>query len=1043
MIAAAIAYIADNQKFVKFLHIPAPALKSDFDFAAYTGVPWAVQATLVALVYPIVLSFIALMLQRRAHSTAALRAYVLDSAVVPAGASSVGLLVFMGGEYFASPYAAVKDMAVLMAPLLVMNGTWLLINVLLTGFFLSRTIRFIQEEEQQHVFSRVAVDVALRAELTSAVKQHVFANAAQSEWDFPGFSRGNEREPQVVMYSLESAKAAVTCDLRASRTLKDVHLHLLCIVARRWSQRAAAMADAGKRKAPRLVFRPRIGEAYSGEVALCSVEDGPSLTFLEQALVRSAFWFRSSRQAALSLSTRKMLEEIGGEVETLAEGGRFNAAQERLRDMLRLHETLLLACAADAEGLTGNAATIGTSPYSWGDDTFELNWLYSYRDIGRVAVANLEEDPRLFRALAVVPASISAALPSRPAKLLIDAQLVGMNLMYQLANWWTHKAEATLVPGTPFSGTLPAPLGKVYENAVVSFIGSWGYITVDVPDSDEGNDVEVWQALQSRASVYARHIQNSALLFLNAVARRDDIGSTWFLENFLKWWGNRSYDLDCADVEYDYRVNDVTLRLAEKSWVEASEFLWDGGEPISIDFANKALNLALRKCWESFRLYMILLLIENAGATPSADNRELKHAAALISGSAQRPGGNVDAWQIESVDGVLNRLLSELFGVETDVARINGFAESLRWESEKPEVSGWIYSSSAAPADLESMTRAHAILLVALAERRRPSPDTSKALIERWWKDIDKLDSVASFLVNLRKEVLSPAFDAIGPVVTILQSHLNKDHSFRVGRLAVAKEAKNLAKVSRHERRITLRALPVATDAIARLTKGVELLVFDPSKLPGPVRALRYDAKLKAPKLSRSFVSEKRRYQAGFEKGADEGFVKFVANHVRGYLVFRAFNALLDRIDAQPVNRPDLRTDFQASSEAMLEFINAVAQKCASLRAGGLTPVVLVGRSAAGVYLRPHRWGTQPWQCPLPAEITVLSGNAAGGFAHVNGTPVYEFDTPNGDCYVLSDVLLHTLTAVGADAPSALSVDWNQLNEEQLQFTVCFAGEFV
>ena len=112
------------------------------------GVPWGVQATLVALVYPIVLSFVALMRQRRAHSTVALRVYILDSAVVPAGASSIGLLLAMGAQYFVAPYGNQLFLAKYMAPLLLMHGTWFAGNLFLTGFFLSHTVRFIQEEER-------------------------------------------------------------------------------------------------------------------------------------------------------------------------------------------------------------------------------------------------------------------------------------------------------------------------------------------------------------------------------------------------------------------------------------------------------------------------------------------------------------------------------------------------------------------------------------------------------------------------------------------------------------------------------------------------------------------------------------------------------------------------------------------------------------------------------------------------------------------------------------------------------------------------------
>ncbi|SAK82117.1 hypothetical protein AWB79_05432 [Caballeronia hypogeia] len=184
--------------------------------ASYTGVPWSVQATLVALVYPIVLSFIALMLQRRANSTAAMRAYVLDCGVVPAGASSVGLLVAMGIEYFAAPYSSTEFLAKYMAAFLSANGCWLFFNVFLTGFFLTRTVRFIQEDEQRHVFTRVAVDVALRSELTASVKQHILVNAPQVDWHFPAYKASGPQSPQVLTVSLGGGTATVSRDVRGS-----------------------------------------------------------------------------------------------------------------------------------------------------------------------------------------------------------------------------------------------------------------------------------------------------------------------------------------------------------------------------------------------------------------------------------------------------------------------------------------------------------------------------------------------------------------------------------------------------------------------------------------------------------------------------------------------------------------------------------------------------------------------------------------------------------------------------------------------------------
>ncbi|SOE80588.1 hypothetical protein SAMN05446927_3816 [Caballeronia arationis] len=328
-----------------------------------------------------------------------------------------------------------------MAAFLSANGCWLFFNVYLTGFFLTRTVRFIQEDEQRHVFTRIAVDVALRSELTASVKQHILVNAPQVDWHFPAYKASGPQSPKVLTVSLGGGTAAVSRDVKGSKFLHDIHLHLLSLVARRWYRRTAASRSTPINETPTLTFAPRIGAETSGAEVLCTIENRPPLNRIERALVRSAFVYRSSRNGSLSLSTRKMLEELAGEVESAVEQERFSVADERFKEVLQLHKTLLLASAADTDDVSGNAATIGSSAYSWGDSSFNMEWLRPYRDIARLAVNHFDDDARLFNRVSYVPASIVGTLPPRPEKLLIDAQLIGKNLAYRLAEWWIRKAR--------------------------------------------------------------------------------------------------------------------------------------------------------------------------------------------------------------------------------------------------------------------------------------------------------------------------------------------------------------------------------------------------------------------------------------------------------------------------------------------------------------------------------------------------------------------------------------------------------------------------
>jgi hypothetical protein len=1046
LFAAGTAYLLAIQKWTAPWGLLAPELKADFDVAAFAGVPWSVQATLVALVYPIVLSFIALMLQRKAHSTVSLRVYILDSGVVPAGASSVGLLLVMGTQYFASPYASAHLLVNLIAPLLVMNGVWLLMNVLLTGFFLSRTVRFIQEDEQRHAFTRVAVDVALRAELIAAVKQHIFVSAPHVDWGFQAVNAEEGSAPRVYTFSFRDGRPAVKRDIKGSVVLYDVHLRLLQLVAALWTRRAARINVDQNGKTPTLTFPPIVGGEPSREVVLCFIKDGPPLYWYERLLVRTAFQYRSARVGTLSLSTRKMLEEIGGEIENAAEQQRFGAAEDRLMDLLRLHRTLLFAGAADAEGIEGNAATIGVSPYSWGNNSFDLEWLKPYRDIGRIAVNRLEDDPRLFRALAVVPAGIASNLPPRPEKLLVNAQLVGTNLAYQLANWWTRRADASLPPGaTTFSGTLPAPLSKVYEQAIVAFIGNWGHFRVDVPKTFKGGDIAAWQAFSGRALIYANHIENSAQLFLKAVSRGDETGSVWLLENLLKWWGNREHELRCADVEDDFRVRHVTMTLASKGWEDAKDFLWDGTQPVTIEFATEALSLAIRRYWESMRLYLILLLIQNAGDTPPADSRELRLAAALIDARAQRAGGRVEARSLSTLDDILTRLLGNVFGVESALERLDGFSERLRWDNTVPEVSGWLYSWSGTPTELTSMKRAQAALLVTLASERNTGMSRSKRLIERWWKDVEKLHQVRSYLTDLRRDVLSGSFRSVEGIVAVLKVHLGSACSPRASRLVTSSALKKLRAVAVHERRITLRALIVDHAKIRALAGRIAAYAFDAASLPPPISQLRFaHASEELIPMTIRFTDVRYRYLSGLDSGLDNGLAEHIGALVQQHMVACSLARCLRDGDFAPVNTPEIRSKYDPALADMQTYLATVAERCTALMAIGVTPVVLVGRSAVRTLLSAHRWGTEDWKSMPPQGIDISSGKAIHqqAVSSVNGVPVFEFDTPNHDCYVVPRATIETLIVNPLGPTSAISIDWQEENEEELNFTMKWHAGF-
>lgn len=1048
LVTVGISYVTVTQSWIAYPNVLTLSTRDDFEIESFVGVIWTVQATLIALVYPIVVSFIALMLQRKANSSVSLRIYILDSAVVPAGASSVGLLLLLTIQYFVSPYISKSLSSVSLAFLLLTNGGWIFLNVLLTGFFLSRTVRFVQEDEQLTTLTRIALVIVLRDEILNSIKKHIFVSAPEDDWKLSENQDINRSQPRIYAFAIKKGDANVRLALKGHYVLYDVHLNLLRLVAVLWMRRAKQSNFTNQKKGhPVLMFTPALGQTYNGNVTLCRISAGPQLKFYERWLVRFAFVFKPLRSGFLSLSTHKILDEMSVQVSTSAEQRRFSHAEEHLKEMIKLHSTLLMAGSVNTNNHRDNVLSLGVSPYKLINDSFDLAWLRPYRDLCQVAVNLLEEDSRLFCQLASTPTMVVSALPPRPEGLLINSQLIATNLMYHLANWWTKKADASLANmQTGFSGTLPDPLNRVYEQAVTSFIGRWGEFSVDHYDTSEINDSLNWEIYCSQLITYVNHIENSAKLFLDAVSRGDEVGSVWLLENFLKWWGNHEYSLPCQNIEYDFRVRDVTIDLTNKSWEEAVEILWDGGEDVTIEFSKMALNLALRRYWETMRLFLILLLIQKAEENPETNSREIRMAVTLIKAQAQRPGGNVSVYPLETTDDALSRFLGVIFGNHLASNRINQFAEKLSWDTRNPEVIGWPYSWSGTPSEMEAMKRPLGILLAALASQRRIKIQESQKLLECWWRDIDKLERVQRYISLLHEELLDLRTTPTNPGCPLnsLITMLGKSQRPRRGCIATGLALKKALKVARHQRRTTLNARTIDDVLIEKLRLQIGANVFDSSLLPAPFEELEFIPDLVAPALIRIFSDERKYYLIESNQSSREELAKNIGDHIRNNFFTASLHQRLNEQGTKPVNKAQLRHSYNSDRDGMREYVSSIASSCSTLLSQGKKPVILVGHSATRTLLNPQRWGTNPWQCPPPEGITIEHPKYiyTNSVAMINGIPVYQHLTPNQDCFVVDAKSFKTIAICGDRIKTALKLEHSPDGEDKLKFTVKIHGRF-
>lgn len=1035
--------------------LESPAPMAPHDFAAFAGTPWSITATVIALVYPIVLAFISMLLGRRTTWSVSMRVYMFDTGFLPAGASSILALIVVGVEYFATPYVTDEFLNSWFAFLLVFHAGWTLTNLILTAVFLLRTMYFIQAEEQQLAFARVAVDIAHRRELLGSAKQHIYVSVPKTDWGYSDFlsGDGDDGRPQVGMFERSGSRPEVVRDLRGSYVLAEVYTRPLHWVVKRWCKRAQVRVDSeqptqsGRRRntsrfdrsrnVPSLAFPAALSGTASGEVTLCSVRNGPALTWLERRVVRLAHRYRASTESFLKLSTKAMLEELGEEAIAAAELQRYSAASDALSVTYKLHRTLLLASSVDTEGELQNVAAIGASPYGFGGESFNRQWLTPYIDIGRIAVDRLEVDARLFRTLTYASPTIARGLPATPVSLLVDAQLPASWLMRQLESWWTRKIEEHHVGGIPTLPSLPLQLMRTYEEAVVQFINGWKSFRVDEPVSIV--ESERWRSYCARTGIYASHIENCAQYFLDAVHREDSIAASWLLDNFLKWWSDRKFELETGHLDGDWRVRHVTIGLSELGWADAQSYLWDGHEAITIELAEHALNLAVQRYWESMRLYLALLLIERAHeSTGDLQSWHLDMVAALVLGQSLHEGGTVTAEPMNSMGSAMAAMLWTNFAHPLPARRLDGLSESWRRFGNRAVVSGRSFTPDKGASPFHLLLAAKSTLLTALAAGRRTNAVDARRLVEGWWRDVERLRDIERYLHSIRKASLNAPQRNRRGVLVALQKRLNQGMSIRRAQLSVVHMVKDVAKVARREEVTTLASLSVSPDKVRRFGRAASLAAFDPTSLPAPLKAVRFERNV-VNAVVRSHVTHEWRMEflERTESQPNEGYAEDLGKEFGRSAAALAVARWLSAHGVRPINGPELRFKYDAPDLAKQQFLVDVAAACSAFSANGEQPVILAGRGTASALLNRWRWGNYDSQTPLPEGITLQEyGSDDGRRSTLNGWTIYDFETKDGDCYVVPASVMSTLYVEAGRPEDAVSVSWQLEGNDGIDVTL-------
>jgi hypothetical protein len=235
LIISAIASIS-----LSVLPDPVPKITLSYnptDVVSYFSAPWSVQAAVAALVYPIVLAFVTLVLQRR-NAKSILHIYLHDSAALISGLMALFLLIFMGIQYL---FLTVIPIEVAIS-WIVIDSVWLAVNLGLTSFFLYRTFQFVRPAGRAKSIRQYTMNIAWPKELAEHLRRLFFLQAVENNLlSGPSYGREeNETGPTVWLGPSSSGfgTSVVECQLARHSRLTDIRFRFLAWATSNWFKQA-------------------------------------------------------------------------------------------------------------------------------------------------------------------------------------------------------------------------------------------------------------------------------------------------------------------------------------------------------------------------------------------------------------------------------------------------------------------------------------------------------------------------------------------------------------------------------------------------------------------------------------------------------------------------------------------------------------------------------------------------------------------------------------------------------------------------------------
>jgi len=988
---------------------------------------WTIQATLAALVYPIVISFVAVYLQRRPAAEAFIHLYMLDSGGLAAGLSSLTLVVVMGVQYLMLSTWGTTWLPGWAA----IDTTWFILNAALTTFFLFRTVEFLRPEVQARVIQRYTINVALPSDVQRLNSFQVLAGGIAKGW-FPVPSCGDEGTPGgprllISRFYFREGVVQGELQLRSEARLADVRLWLVRLVVGSWYRKALTWPRPGNTRTfdvdeswPLLTLPMSPGTVYESEMPLAYVADGPGLALWQRWLLSWSVVLRRTSRERYGIRVDAILGELAADARSMAAKPDNEGFERAYSTLVKLHGLLLAACLNKTEtGEQVSWALLPDTEHVFGRALHE-NWNEAYRGVFQAAIEGMERDTRpLCRLCHLLQHLDGDALRESPVAIREHLLQMPPLMMYQLSNWWAFRVEeqGIIEHSHEQMVVLRPPLSRVYDEVLSTFVAGWESGRPAQPRRDRDEHEPDWAALPGLARLNVKHIEETARMLLAAVLRGDQSAAEWLADVLSKWWG--TLDFDCEPYQLHEKTTFITIDELGLTWpafcakfgLETDDA--DSQEQLRSELQHGSFQAALRNYWTDVRLLATEVMLDWVRAVPAASassSLAFEIAAGLLSGKQWKSGGRV----VDSLNDLspAEYLVAKVrqFAVSGErrggyVGRLDRFVERVKDMGRPNMVSSRVYSFGGAD-DVESLQESQLELLAVLATAAWDLPRSLQRQLDVWFDPrfdqyssieilrsrlkgwlvrIDAQPGLSADHIGLMKECVRPGVPA-QPAIQYVKAGL-----------VAARQALE------DRREETLAAQPIDPDRLQEIGRDASTSGFSKETGRFPVNLFQIEStaeNLEDFTLTFTQVRRGELTQLQMDQRAVNE-ADYFANTMAQQVAIVVLSDVLRRSEIKEVAVPD--------AEAYWQALQAEAH---AMAAKGGAPILLLDNATRPAWVRDWKHADFGATHKRPDDLQVRRrhGQGAGYQCDFNDIEVYVAALPVGQSLLLSRQAFRALT---------------------------------